>query len=44
MIQKHLVVPTSFCLGTTVGKEEWVRAMICNCGERLEAADDERLV
>lgn len=26
------------------GKEEWVRAMICDCGERLEADDDERLV
>jgi hypothetical protein len=26
------------------GKEELVRAMICGCGERLLAADDERLV
>jgi hypothetical protein len=25
------------------GKEEWMRAMICGCSERLEAADDERL-
>jgi hypothetical protein len=26
------------------GKEELMRAMICGCGERLLAADDERLV
>lgn len=27
-----------------MGKEERVRAIICGCGERLEGADDERLV
>jgi isopropylmalate/homocitrate/citramalate synthase len=26
------------------GKEEWMRAMMCGCDERLEAAHNERLV
>ena len=27
-----------------MGKENWMRAMLCGCGKHLEAGDEERLV